>query len=59
MGVEEELVYTYLEKVHINEITSFLNGGDYLQSTIMPQIPLGTVVTGGAAAGNNFMDTLH
>ncbi len=30
MGVEEELVYTYLERAHIKEVTSFLSGGDYL-----------------------------
>jgi hypothetical protein len=30
MGVEEDLVYSYLEKVHINEVTSFLSGGEYL-----------------------------
>jgi hypothetical protein len=55
MGVEEELVYTYLERVHINELTSFLSGGEYLQSTITPQIPLGTVIT--AEHGYGFMDT--
>ena len=55
MGVEEELVYTFLDKVHINEVTSFLSGGEYLQSTIIPQIPLGTVVT--ADHGYGLMDT--
>lgn len=56
MGVEEELVYTYLEKVHINEITSYMNGGEYLQSTIIPQIPLGTVMT---VNPGGFMDTTN
>ena len=55
MGVEEELVYTYLDRVHINEVTSFLNGGEYLQSTIIPQIPMGTVIT--AAEHGGFLDT--
>jgi len=55
MGVEEELVYTFLERVHINEVSSFLNGGEYLQSTIIPQIPLGTVVTAEHVHG--LMDT--